>query len=114
PVTAADQPFLAVNEMRYSRRTDESGRVIVSGDWNSVKIFDLRTLALWKTIEQSALNSPITSAGLWISSLVSLSNAELFVTAGIQKEAASTYYLASISLDSLVLNLITQLGGAFL
>ncbi len=115
PFVHASKPLLAYNSMHHRFTLDAQGEERHSGDWDSMKLFNLESGVEIDSINQDTLNLPPGVVRGWISRLVAFCDAGLFVQAGLSKDGSRMdYVIAEVDLAQRALKPVVVLPAAFM
>jgi hypothetical protein len=114
PFVHSSKPLLAYNSMQHRFTVDAQGEERHTGDWDSLKLFDLKLGVEIDSINQDTLHLPTGVMRGWISSLVAFGDSGLFVQAGLSKDGSRMDYLvAEVDLAERLLKPIVALPATF-
>jgi hypothetical protein len=115
PFVHPSKPLLAYNSMQHRFTVDAQGEERHSGDWDSLRLFDLKLGAEVDSINQDTLHLPTGVVRGWISSLVSFGDSGLFVQAGLSKDGSRMdYVVAEVDLAQRILKPVVALPATFI
>jgi hypothetical protein len=115
PFVHSSKPLLCYNSMRHRFTLGAQGEEQHSGDWDSLKIFDLERGVEINSIDEYNLRLPTGMVTGWISRIVALGDSGLFVQAGLSKDSTQMdYVIAEIDLVRRSLMPIATLPATFI
>jgi hypothetical protein len=115
PLVHPSKPLLAYNLMEHRFTINAHGKEQHSGDWDSLRVFNLEMGTEVASVCQRTLQWPAGTARGWISGLVQFCELGLFVSAGLSKDSARMdYFVASLDLGERNLKPIVPLAGVFM
>src|ERR1051326_6801508 len=115
PFVHPAKPLLAYNAMLHRFIVEPDGKERLSGNWESLSIFDLETGTEVAAVTPSTLRLPSGIVRGWIASIVAFSDEGLFVTAGLSEDAARMdYFVSHVDYHESILKPIAALPATFI
>jgi hypothetical protein len=101
--------------MEHHFTIDAHGKELHSGEWDSLRVFNLETGTEVASVCKRTLQWPAGTARGWISELVHFCQSGLFVCVGLSKDPVRMdYFVASLDLGERNLKPIVLLPGVFM
>jgi len=106
PFVHPSEPLLAYNCMVHKFPIDEHGQERHSGDWDSLRIFNLENGSDVDSIGPGSLKLPDGTSRGWIAGIVTFDSFGLYVTVGLSQKDAMTmdYFVAKLELKQRTLD----------
>jgi len=115
PFVHSSKPLLAYNSMQHRFTLDAQGEEQHSGDWDSLKLFNLELGVEIDSINEDNLHLPTGVVRGWISDIVAFGDSGLFVKAGLSKDRSRMdYVVAEVDVVQRSLKPIVTLPATFI
>jgi hypothetical protein len=115
PFLHSSKPLLAYNSMQHRFTLDPQGEERHSGDWDSLKLFNLESGVEIDSVNQDTLHLPPGIVRGWISRIVAFCDSGLFVQAGLSKDGSRMdYVVAELDFAQRALKPVAVLPATFI
>ncbi len=118
PVLSPSHSLLAYNTLLHSFRLDSEGNELHGGDWQAIRVVDLRLGTETHVIDRETLHLPDRDIEVWIDSLLAFAECPevLHVVAALKRASSFTVerYVSELQLSSGLVRPLANLPASFL